>query len=555
MTCTRFVWLGLVLLGLCGCAPSMRPPPTIRVGSHHFERRELANGLRAVAVKDTGPDVSVFVIVGAGKRNETVDTTGLAHLVEHAMYTGTREIAAGEHDQRIVEMGGESNAFTREDNTFFYDHKIPRERLEEVLGMEAQRLRGLQLPEEAVLLERERRRVEEQATWQPAEVRRQLLEAAAYRVHPYSVGVLDPSGHTAAPDLAVSEIRTFYDRHYHPNETVVVVAGAVEANVALDAIEVAFGSLLRGPKPPAIPEEPEVSGARDVEIPSQLSRDRLEWVWLVPAMGHPERPALNLLARLLSRRTSQEGVPFTASMGERVDKELFRIAATGESAEQEISSLMRGLQEDFFSMAEVEAAKNLERDRFEGLPLRARPYFSLAVLVGAYEVAGYAEGLSSYADRIDVLSASDLSRILGRRLAPENRISVRFLGTGTEEVALPDDLTELAREAMNAEEGGDFERALEAYTKLLSLEPSKMNRVIYLSSRGQVRMQQLDYAGAIADFDWALSLVDYPAVRELRDEARALLAGGVKRHPRRSNGGAARAGAGDGAQRGVGTDP
>ena len=116
---------------------------TVSVGEHVFHRRQLDNGLRAVAVRDEGENVSVFVVVGVGKRQETSETTGLAHLTEHAMYTGTERTGPGEHDRRVKEMGGKSNAFTREDYTLFYDHCVPLQHLDEVLAMEADRLREI----------------------------------------------------------------------------------------------------------------------------------------------------------------------------------------------------------------------------------------------------------------------------------------------------------------------------------------------------------------------------------------------------------------------------
>ena len=99
--------------------------PKIRIGAHEFHRRKLANGLRAVAVRDTGEKVSVFMVIGAGKRQETPATTGLAHLTEHALFTGTPTTPLGKHDAKIRALKGESNAYTRDDFTAYYAHKIP----------------------------------------------------------------------------------------------------------------------------------------------------------------------------------------------------------------------------------------------------------------------------------------------------------------------------------------------------------------------------------------------------------------------------------------------
>jgi predicted Zn-dependent peptidase len=391
--------------------PSVPPSaalPSAQVGEHVFERRLLGNGLRAVAARDADEGVSVFVIVAAGKRHETPSTTGLAHLTEHAMYTGTAKTGPGEHDRLIEQMGGRSNAFTREDYTLFYDHEIPLEKLDEVLAMEADRLRHLSFDEQAVLLERERLRMEEAKTWQPSQVLTERLEATVFQSHPYGAGIMDEEGHTLAPGLDPSQIREFYDRHYHPRSVAVVVAGAIEPSRALDAIEHAFGALPAGPPPVPAPEEPEVSESRSVSIPSELPRDRLEWVWLVPALGHPDRPALDVLARLLSRRTTKAGGPVFASMGTRVDKDLFRLAATGPSAATDLEAVLNSLHAGEIEAAEVEAVKSLLADTFSARPLRGRPYFALAAAFGTYEVLGHAEEMAAYESAVTRLGADEI---------------------------------------------------------------------------------------------------------------------------------------------------
>ncbi len=505
--------------------PSVASLPSIQVGEHVFERRLLGNGLRAVAARDTDEGVSVFVIVAAGKRHETPNTTGLAHLTEHAMYTGTAKTGPGEHDRLIEQMGGKSNAFTREDYTLFYDHEVPLEELDAVLAMEADRLRHLSFDEQAVLLERERLRVEEEKTWQPSQVLSERLEAAVFQRHPYGAGILDEKGHTLAPGLDPSQIREFYDRHYHPRFVAVVVAGAIEPSRALDAIEHAFGALPAGPPPVPLPEEPEISEPRSVSIPTELARDRLECVWLVPAEGHPDRPALDLIARLLSRRTTRAGAPIFASMGGRVDKDLFRLAATGPSAATDLEAVMNSLYANEIEAAEVEAVKSLLAKAFRTRPLRGRPYFSLAAAFGAYEVLGHAEEMASYESAITQLGAGEALRVAHQYLSDDKRVSVRFVGTGATMAPLPEDLSELQRAAVEATQAGNLDRAIAAYDKLLAGDPSKMGQVISLADRGKLQMQQRDYSAAILDFERALEIIDYPDLRALLDEARALEAG------------------------------
>jgi predicted Zn-dependent peptidase len=505
----------------------VRELPPVSFGGYVFHRRQLANGLRAMSARDEGEGVSVFVIIAAGKREETPRTTGLAHLAEHAMYTGTAKTGPGEHDRRIREMAGSSNAFTRDDYTLFYDHAFPADRLDEVLAMEADRLRNLSFDPNALYEERERLRVEEAKTWRPSQRLTEDLEAAVFRRHPYAAGVLDEDGRTLASVLGIWDVREFYDRHYHPNAAAVVVAGDVDPERALEAVQRAFGPLPAGPPREPPPEEPDVVEPRSLSLPSSLPQDRVEWVWLVPAMGDPDRPALHVLARLLSRRNTESGAALFASMGERVDKELFRLAVVGPDAENDLNRILGDLLAGRIEARELEEVKRLEVRAHEDRPLRTRPYFSLAASFGVYEALGHTEVLLGYASAVEQLTLDDVLRVARVRLDPRRRIEVRFEGTGGELEPLPEDLRALQRAADEATQAGDLDRAVAAYTKLLSLEISEMSRVIALASRGQVRLQQREYGDAVRDFERALELVDYPKLRDLLDEARALEAGAL----------------------------
>jgi predicted Zn-dependent peptidase len=494
-------------------------------GGYVFHRRQLANGLHAVSARDEGEGVSVFVIIAAGKREETPRTTGLAHLTEHAMYTGTAKTGPGEHDRRIREMAGRSNAFTRDDYTLFYDHEFPADRLDEVLAMEADRLRNLSFEPDALYEERARLRAEEARTWRPSERLTEDLEAAVFRRHPYAAGVLDENGRTLASVLGIWDVREFYDRYYHPNAVAVVVAGDVEPERALEAVQRTFGPLPAGPPREAPPEEPDVVEPRSLILPSSLPQDRVEWVWLVPAMGDPDRPALHVLARLLSRRATESGAALFANMGGRVDKELFRLAVVGPEAEDDLDRILSDLLAGRIDARELEEVKRLEVRAHMDRSLRARPYFSLAASFGVYEALGHTEVLIDYASAVEQLTLDGVLRVARLHLDSRRRIEVRFEGTGGELEPLPEDPGELQRAADEATQAGDLDRAVAAYTKLLSLETGKMNRVIALASRGEVRMQQREYGDAIRDFERALELVDYPKLRDLLDEARALEAG------------------------------
>lgn len=496
-----------------------RPPLT--VGPHLFHRRELANGLRAVFVRDERERATVFVVVGAGNRDESAQTTGLAHLVEHALFTGTPRTGPDEHERRVKGWGGESNAYTREDYTLYYGDGIPLEHLDELLAMEADRLVNLALEEAPVLHERERLRVEEAHTYQPSEGRTQALEAAFFRVHPYRFGLRDARGHTRAPELPVSAVREFYERWYHPGHTCVLVVGPLEPAHALDAIERAFGALPRGPERTPYAIEPRPQEARTERLPSDLPRDRVELCWLVPEISSPERLPLEIFARWLGRLELEGGEAVEASAGGRVDRDLFRVAASGPTALEGLRRLMQRALAEPIPAAELAEVKQLALASLANRPLRARPYFSLAASFAVLERFGQAELLAGEEAAIAALDGAAVQRAARTHLAPEHCVTVIFEGRGGEFEPLPQDAAGLTRAAREAADAGDRERAIAAYTALLKKHPNRMNTVIYLAERGMLRLDGRDFDGAIADFEQALAVVDYPAVRDMLEEAHA----------------------------------
>lgn len=518
----------------------------VQIGAFTFHRAVLPNGLRALAVQDgggsegaadrahgegsdpstAGPTASVFVVIGAGNRDESAETTGLAHLTEHALYTGTAKTGADEHD-RIVkkELGAESNAFTRDDYTLYYDHGIPADAVAQVLAMEADRMANLTFEEAPVLHERERLRIEEAHTWRPSTTREELLESAVYRREGYRFGLRDEKGHTKAPKIEIGPIKEFYRTYYRPDNAAVVVVTPNDPQQALSQIAAAFADW-KAPKMP-LPNrvgEGEPLGARAAKFDSELARDRVEFCWIVPPRTHQDSAALALLARLLDRRETSAGEPFQVSYFERQGSGMFTVAATGEGAYKELEALMIALAEDGPTLDEISKAVREERDRFLNLPLRARPYFSLAADMGRMAVYGEEELIAGYHDRIDQAGADGLSRVIDRWLSPKRRVVVHFAPSSdaVAEIKLPEDTAALATYAQEAMEGGEYQKAVVAYTELLNRKPNKMNTVIYLYYRGSLHMDHKNYDEAIADFETALKVVDYPAVRDALEEAKRL---------------------------------
>ena len=138
---TRHSFFGLLLL-LLSAAPAAYARDLPRP-----ETFTLSNGMQVVVITDRrAPVVTIMVWYRVGAADEPRGHSGMAHFFEHLMFKGTRASRRGEFSPIIARNGGDDNAFTSWDYTAFYE-RIARDRLELVMGMEADRMRNLQLPD------------------------------------------------------------------------------------------------------------------------------------------------------------------------------------------------------------------------------------------------------------------------------------------------------------------------------------------------------------------------------------------------------------------------
>ncbi|MFT5126194.1 MAG: zinc protease, partial [Verrucomicrobiales bacterium] len=150
-----------ILLLLTGPVAAVYADTTFTIGAHTFHQQILDNGLLALALQSTNELADVYLAVDVGRRHESIKTSGIAHMTEHAMFAGTQTVPAQAFEARIRAFGGRANAFTREDYTLYYDIKIPMDELDPVLDMEADRLVNLAFEETAFRFEQERLKKEE----------------------------------------------------------------------------------------------------------------------------------------------------------------------------------------------------------------------------------------------------------------------------------------------------------------------------------------------------------------------------------------------------------
>ena len=230
-----------------------------------YRRKTLANGLTVLANRDRRSKLAaVNILYKVGARNENPARTGFAHLFEHLMFRGTREIP--NFDLPVQMASGDNNAFTNNDYTDFY-MTLPAANIETALWLESDRMEGLEITpeklatEKKVVIEEYRQRYLNQ----PYGDQTLLLRALAYKVHPYrwaAIG-LTPD-HIAQATL--DDVREFYRVHYHPSNAILSLSADMEEERMLTLAEKWFGGIPDRPAAAApIPQEPPQTEARREE--------------------------------------------------------------------------------------------------------------------------------------------------------------------------------------------------------------------------------------------------------------------------------------------------
>ena len=203
----------------------------------------LPNGLVGVVVPDNrAPVVTHMVWYRIGAADEQRGKSGIAHFLEHLMFKATETIPSGEFSKIVSRLGGQDNAFTGNDATAYFQ-RIAKDRLPQVMAMEADRMVNLKLGEKEVLTERDvileerRSRVENS----PAAILDEQMSAALYRNHPYGIPVIGWEHEIAG--LTRQDALDFYKAYYAPNTAILVVAGDVTVEQVKALAEQTFGKL------------------------------------------------------------------------------------------------------------------------------------------------------------------------------------------------------------------------------------------------------------------------------------------------------------------------
>jgi len=269
-----------------------------------YELHTLDNGLTVILSEDhSTPIVHLQLVYKVGSKNERPGRTGFAHLFEHMMFKGSRNVLSDSHLTLISRVGGDGNAYTTEDTTTFLE-TVPAQYLPLVLWLEADRMATLRIDEGT--FEAERQVVKEERKWRyedtPFGLLSEILYDQAYTVHPYEH---TPIGSMEDLEAAsVDDVQEFFSTYYVPENATLVLVGDFDSSYALALVKQYFDRVPRArrPVPRDIPREPRQQSERRVTL-TQFEN------WPLPAVivshhitydGHPDAYPLHIAAKVLS---------------------------------------------------------------------------------------------------------------------------------------------------------------------------------------------------------------------------------------------------------------
>ena len=266
-----------------------------------IDHYQLKNGLKVLMVEKKGtPLINIQLGYNIGSFVESKGEKGMAHLFEHMMFRGSKNVKDQEHSQLIEENGGYTNAYTSDDRTVYYE-TIPKEKLELILKLESDRMNNLIINQEK--LETEKKVVLEEYRWRyennpQGAVFKKLLKYL-YKNHPYEFGAIGKK--EDIKNFTTEQSMSFYKKYYAPNNATLIIVGDINTKETIPIIKKYFGQFPSSKQPPypslIIKNETPINIQDTSKLPFPLT---IVTYYLPPA-NHKDSLALSVLMNILDR--------------------------------------------------------------------------------------------------------------------------------------------------------------------------------------------------------------------------------------------------------------
>jgi zinc protease len=424
-----------------GTSAAVRPPKL------DYTMTTLPNGLKVVLLEDhSTPIVHTELWYHVGSKNEKPGRTGFAHLFEHLMFKGSKNVEPEGHPSYISSVGGQSNATTNEDATVFWQ-TTPAQYLPLVLWLEADRMASLRI--DAQVLDTEREVVKEERRMrvenQPYGRLNEMIYNEAFTVHPYKHPTIGSMADLEA--ASVDDVRDFFGTYYVPNNATLVLVGDFDSKEALGLVTQYLGRVPKSEKPVPrdIPKEPPQTKERRVTLTENWPLPAVVVAYHVTYDGHPDAYPLHIASKVLSDGQSSRiyrdlvytrRIALAAFGGGNLieDPNLFyavAIVQPGKTPQECIDALIAHfdkLKSEPIGANELQQAKNqFARDYILGRESNREKAGVLAHAVVIHDDVKTADGEF---DLFMNTTVTDVQRVAKTYFAPENRLVMTIMPKG-----------------------------------------------------------------------------------------------------------------------------
>ena len=433
----------VTFVGIAACAAgaataAVRPPKL------EYQVTTLPNGLTLVTEEDhSTPIVHLQLWYHVGSKNEKRGRTGFAHLFEHLMFKGSKNVEAEGHTSMIAAVGGQSNAYTTDDVTVFWE-TVPAQYLPTVLWLEADRMATLRIDkttfanEREVVKEERRMRVDNQPYGRLSEI----IFDQAFTVHPYKHATIGSMVDLEA--ASIDDVRDFYKTYYVPENVTVALVGDFDTAQAVQLVAQYLGRVPKAdhPVPRDIPQEPPATSERRVMLQEPWPLAAVVVAYHITYDGHPDSYPLHIASKVLSdgqssriyrRLVYEKGIALAAAGEGNIieDPNLFYAVAfvqPGHRPEEAVDALIaefERLKADPISDRELERAKNqFARDYILGRESNQQKALQLAHAIVIHRDIRTADGEFEIFQK---LTTADIQRVARTYFTPGNRLVLTLM--------------------------------------------------------------------------------------------------------------------------------
>ncbi|HRI26682.1 MAG TPA: pitrilysin family protein [Chitinophagales bacterium] len=400
----------------------------------HYQRHVLSNGLRVLLHQDPNTPMAVVnILYNVGSRDESPDKTGFAHLFEHLMFGGSKNVP--QYDEVVHNAGGETNAFTSPDMTNFYCI-MPAANIETALWIESDRMLHLNINPTSLSVQQNVvvEEFKETCLNQPYGDVWHKLRALSYQVHPYRwpvIGLIPEHIEQAT----LQDVEAFFHKFYHPANAILSIAGGIDAQTLLPLIQKWFGSIPAGePYYRNLPPDPPQTEKRTLTVQADVPIDTLYLSFHVCERTHPHYPTTDVLNDLLSTGSSarlyqalvKEQPIFSAvhthfygefEKGTLTIEGRLNPGITMQQAEDAVWQVLTQLQTNLITPDELQKSIN----RVESSMVFAETNLWMkAFSLAYYEQLGNVEWINTEITQYDTITAEQIQQIAQQIFTPQN---------------------------------------------------------------------------------------------------------------------------------------